>query len=126
MEKKKVDIDINISLVNQEDFAGIVIIGGSGTHILFDNEILLNLISQFFGEGKLVAAICSAPTILANAGILKDKNATCFPGYEDKLESKGAKLTYENVTIDGNIITANGPDAASEFGTAIVNKLKEI
>lgn len=67
-----------------------------------------------------VAAICAAPSILGKKGLLKGKNATCFPGFEGFLE--GAVLSPDSVVTDGNITTGVGPGAAIEFGL----KLTEI
>ena len=79
---------------------------------------------------KILAAICIAPAILAKAGVLEGKNATVWSSVLDKgpikiLEENGANYVEKDVVVDGNIITANGPQAASEFGRKIVEILKE-
>ena len=77
-------------------------------------------------KNKLVCAICIAPMILAKAGLLKDINATVWDvdGKQSSyFNSHGIKYTGEDVTVDGNIITANGPDAASAFGEKIAELL---
>jgi protease I len=71
------------------------------------------------GQGKMVAAICIAPVILANAGLLKKKNATVFESEIAAIEAKGAVYSESGVTVDGNIITANGADQAKQFGLEI-------
>ena len=73
---------------------------------------------------KIIAAICIAPVTLANAGILNGKKATVFPSGKNDLIRNGAKYTGDSVTVDGNIITANGPMAAEAFGKKIVEMLK--
>lgn len=67
-----------------------------------------------------IAAICAAPFILGEHGMLQGKNATCYPGFEDRL--KGANYTGAPVERDGNIITGNGPAQAISFSAAIIEK----
>ncbi len=75
-------------------------------------------------RGHYVAAICAAPAVtLAPLGILKGKNATCYPGFEAHLAQAGASHKAERVVVDGNIITANGPSSAILFGLALVDAL---
>jgi protease I len=72
----------------------------------------------------ILAAICAAPSILANAGLLKGKTATSFPDEGENLKAKGANFTGQGLEIDGRIITADGPAHAKQFGEAIVKALK--
>ena len=66
-----------------------------------------------------IAAICASPAVvLAPLGVLDNKNAVCYPGFE-KMMTK-AKLDYKPIVSDGNILTANGPAAAIQFALAIV------
>jgi len=121
---KKVKADVLLDKATS-DYDAIVFIGGAGASIYFDNTKAHNLAKEFYKKGKIVAAICIAPVTLANAGVLEGKRATVWNGdYVSKLEDKGATYTGEDVTVDGNIITANGPGAAEEFGNAIVEKLQ--
>lgn len=109
--------------VNAKDFDAIVFVGGSGTSVYFDNQHALNLAREFSKSGKIVAAICMAPSILANAGILDGKRATAFPSEKDNISAVGT-YTGKLVEVDGKIITGNGPQAAKEFGKKIVESLK--
>ncbi len=95
--------------------------GGKGTENLAKHEGLKELLVDHNESGKYVAAICAAPTILGQLGMLKDKNATCYPGCEDKLV--GAKINELAVILDGNIITSKGPGTAHNFGLKIVKTL---
>ena len=70
------------------------------------------------GEGKLVAAICAAPSVLGAAGILEGRRATCHPGFEEKLT--GASTSEDAVVVDGNIITSRGMGTAIPFALEIV------
>lgn len=73
-------------------------------------------------RGAYIAAICAAPMILGKRGMLRGKRATCFPGFEDTLE--GAVLNGNRVETDGNLITACGMGAATEFALALVGVMK--
>ena len=68
--------------------------------------------------GKKISAICAAPFVLGKLGILKGKRATCYPGFEQFLE--GATYTASLFTIDGNIITGEGPAAAFPYAYSIL------
>jgi len=115
--------DMLISDVKSNSFDAIVFVGGSGAEVLFDNKTAQDLAKSFYSSGKLTAAICIAPVILANAGILQGKQATVFNSEAGIIKAKGAQYTGKNVTIDGKLITANGPGAVSEFANAIIDAL---
>lgn len=122
----KVKADMNIFNIHVNNFAGIILIGGAGARKYRDNQQLQRIIKKFNEEKKIVAAICSAPVILAQAGILKNIAATCF--YEDKTEliNAGADFKPSPVISRKNIITAEGPKASADFADAIIFKLNEL
>lgn len=116
--------DIKLEQVSVDDYDAIVFVGGPGASVYFNDKRALSMASEAFGKGKKTCAICIAPTILANAGVLKGKRATVWDGdYVRKIESKGATYTRKPVEVDGNVITANGPEAAREFGRTIAKEL---
>ncbi|MFV0390693.1 MAG: DJ-1 family glyoxalase III [Paludibacteraceae bacterium] len=96
--------------------------GGVGTQNLSQHTGLHALLQKQHEEGKLVAAICAAPSVLGKLGILEGKEAICYPGFEDKLT--GATLSGNTVVKDGNIITGKGPGVAVPFALKIVEALK--
>ncbi|MFH1225147.1 MAG: DJ-1/PfpI family protein [Candidatus Diapherotrites archaeon] len=104
---------------NPADFDAVVFVGGSGSSVYFDDEDAHKLARKFAEQGKAVAAICIAPSTLANAGLLKGKKATAYPSEKDNLVSKGAKFTGKGVEADGKIVTADGPKSARDFGKKI-------
>ena len=110
--------------ISPSEFDAIVFVGGSGATVYFGSSTALNLAKEFNSRGKLVCAICLSPSILANAGLLNGKKATSFPSEQANLEAKGAIFTGENVSVDGKIVTANGPNATREFGKKIAELLK--
>ncbi|MDD5162614.1 MAG: DJ-1/PfpI family protein [Candidatus ainarchaeum sp.] len=118
----KAEISLELKQVKTGDFDAIIFVGGSGSETYFKDAAALKLAKEFSKEGKIVAAICIAPMILANAGLLKGKKATCT-GLAEKIEAKGAKLTEALVETDGKIITGKGPQAAREFGKKISEML---
>ena len=100
--------------------AEMLILPGGPTHLDQHNG-LCELLQQHNASDKLIAAICAAPSVLGKLGILKGKQATCYPGYENFLgESYVGGLVVESK----NIITAKGPGLAADFAFCIIEKLK--
>lgn len=120
--------DLLIDDLNVDDFDAIILAGGLGAVKLLDNEMTYAILKKAVIKKKLIAAICIAPTLLANAGILENKRATVWSTDLDKSAIRILQLSdaiYERKSIveDGNIITAENAEYAQEFGEAIVNKL---
>ena len=115
--------DITINDVNVDDYDAVVFVGGTGSSIYFNNSKAHEIAITANKKRKLVGAICIAPSILANAGLLKGKKATSYPSEESNLRLKGADYTGNPVEKDGNIITADGPGSARKFGRMIANSL---
>lgn len=118
-------VDRNLSQVEASDYDAIVFVGGSGAQVYFDAPEAHRLANDAFEQDKVVGAICITPSILANAGILQGKSATAFSSEQENLESKRAIYTGGPVTVDGKIVTASGPEAATAFGQKIIAALKE-
>jgi protease I len=110
--------------VSAADFDGVIFVGGPGMVQHLNDPALTALAKQFADAGKLVAAICVAPVILANAGVLDGIEATVWADNRGDLQAKGAVLSDKPVVTSGRIVTANGPDAAPGFATAVVDALK--
>ncbi len=115
-----VTADILPEELDKSAIEGVVLPGGMpGTTNLQASGFVIDLVKTCATENKLVAAICAAPMILGELGLLEGKDATCFPGFEEHL--KGATVTSAPVAVAGNIITGKGAGAALEFGAALVN-----
>lgn len=117
---------ISIDDVDPEAYDAIILIGGSGAQeYLWDNPALHAHIRAFNEAGKVVAAICLSPVVLAQANILRGKNVTFFstPLSDKAMEFAGANVVDVPVVADGNIITANGPGASEAFGEMIIERL---
>ncbi len=112
-------VDTLVSEVTPTSFDGLVFIGGGGTNVYFDDEDILTMAREMVAAGRVIAAICIAPVILANAGLLAGKEATVFESGADLLRDNGALVQDRPVVIDGRVVTGNGPDAAEAFARAI-------
>ena len=105
------------------EYDAIVIPGGMpGSTLLRDNSKIIEFFKTMYSAKKLVAAICAAPIVLSAAGILKDKEATSYPGFDKELTCKSYN-SKKAVVVDKNVITAQGPAVAILFGYEIVNYL---
>ena len=120
----KVKSDISFYNVNVNNFSSLILIGGSGSRNYWENQSLHKIIKRFFEAKKVIAAICSSPIILAKAGILQNKKATCFS--EEKMELINAGIDYQdrNVVIDGNVVTADNVHSALQFVEAVLQLTK--
>ena len=114
------------TVFSKADFSGDFLIylpgGMPGTTNLDNHEGLKALLTQQLAKGNKVAAICAAPSILGKMGVLKDKEAVCYPGFESQLT--GAKIPETNMAKSDNILTAKGPGVAIPFALKIVEELK--
>lgn len=104
------------------DATMLVLPGGPGTSGLLRHEGLCRLLVRFAAEGKPIAAICAAPSVLGRLGILSGKRATVYPGCGDGID--GVEFSDSFVECDGNIITAIGPAASVAFSARIIEFLK--
>ena len=100
--------------------------GMPGTKHLAEHKGLAEALERALGEERRVAAICAAPSVLGGLGFLRGKKATCYPGFEDKLE--GAECVHDGVVTDGLITTARGLGFALDLGLELAGLLvgKEI
>lgn len=95
--------------------------GGRGTENLYESALVRQTVEDFASAGKLVCAICAAPSVPGRMGLLQGKTATCYPGFEDKL--LGANYVAVEAVRDGNFITASGLGAAIPFALEIITAL---
>ncbi|MGB0292673.1 MAG: DJ-1 family glyoxalase III [Luteolibacter sp.] len=115
----KIGGDVLIDDINTVDYDCLMIPGGPAVMQLLQDGRAGKLAKEFMLAGKTVAAICAAPLILHQAGLLEGKKFTC---YESCKESLPAALN-ERVVIDGELITSCGPGTALDFGFAIAQHL---
>ena len=117
--------DMLVSGINTADYDAVIFVGGNGSHQYWNDPTAHSIAKEAAASGKVVAAICIAPVILANAGLLDGKKATVWPAEAETLRDKGIDYTGKAVEVDCNVITANGPASAKAFGEALVKKLSE-
>jgi protease I len=113
----------SLSEVQVTDYDSVVFIGGCGSKTFFTNDDAFRVAEEMFHANKIVAAICLAPAILANAGVLENRRATVAKTEVKTLLSRNAKYTGPGVMVDGNIITGSGPDYSKRFAKEIITRL---
>lgn len=115
--------DAHISDIEDCSEAELLMLPGGmpGTTNLNASNDVHRLIDSATANGKRIAAICAAPMILGEKGLLDGKNATCYPGFEEHL--KGAKEVGGRVVTDGLVTTAKGAGAAVEFALELISLL---
>ncbi len=125
------EAEVNLLLERSElkDYTAVVFVGGPGAKGYFDHSEAHRIAKEAAKLKIVLAAICIAPVILARSGVLAGKRATVWTSKLDKkaiqdLAQGGASYLKERLVTDDNIITAEGPDAASDFATAIIQKIK--
>lgn len=119
-----VKADIAENSATTDGLEMVVLPGGPGTGNLADSKVVGRFVDYAYDKGVLIGAICAAPTVLGNRGLLRGKKAVVYPGCEAQL--KGAEICNTSVCEDGNIITANGPGASTAFGLHLAARLKGI
>ncbi len=121
-----VPVDLTFNEVHVQNFDAIIFIGGPGASGYIEDIDAHMIARDAVEENVVLGAICIAPLILAHAGVLKEKKATVWnsdgkPG--KRLEAVGATFTNDDVTVDGKIVTANGPPAAEHFAQKVLEVL---
>lgn len=117
-----VKADITDEKFDENNITAVILPGGMpGTTSLDASETVHRALEKASEDGKIIGAICAAPSVLGKAGLLKGKEAICYPGFEKYLS--GAKISDKKVVCDGNIITAAGAGVAREFGLALTAAL---
>lgn len=114
-----------IENVADELFDMIVLPGGlPGADNLRDNKALQGMLKKHAKNSHYLAAICAAPKALLQAGVLKNKTVSCYPGALDSLGLDDMKLTDNAVEVDGKIITSRGPGTAMDFALTLIEVLE--
>jgi protease I len=123
-------VDFLVEDLRPADFDAVIFVGGGGCTEYLDNEKSYRVARETVEAGKILAAICISPVVLAKAGVLKGKKATVWCSVFEQspievLEAGGATYQDVPVVVDGKIITADGPEVAAEFGRAILEALSK-
>lgn len=119
-----VKADMAAEDVDAASLEAVVLPGGlPGTLNLEKSPAVQACIDACAGRGRLVAAICAAPSILAHKGLLEGREATAFPSFQKDLQEGGARLSQRYVVRDGQFLTGRGMGVATQFGLALVEAL---
>ena len=120
---RKTVASLALESADADAYDAVVFVGGPGATVLFEDPTALAIARAMNTDGKVVAAICIAPTVLANAGVLRGRRATAFPSEIETITAAGATYAGAGVCVDGNVVTASGPDRAIAFGRELAKLL---
>jgi len=114
--------DLTLDSALQDEYDMVVLPGGmpGAAHLKSDPRIL-RLLKDMAAAGKYTAAICAAPMVLAEAGVLEGRQATSYPGFLDALP--GVTVSAAAVVQDGKVLTSRGPGTAMDFALALIETL---
>ena len=120
-----VNVDLTVDEAADDDFDALVMPGGQiNPDILRMNDKAVQLVRDFAAAGKPVAAICHAPWLLVEAGIVEGKTVTSWPSVRTDLKNAGGNVVDEEAAVDGNLITSRNPDDIPAFSQAIIEALE--
>jgi protease I len=120
-----VSVDLVADQVKADDVDAVIIPGGYSPDLMRRYPAMVRLVREAFEQGKIVAAICHAGWMLASAGVVQGKKATCFFAIKDDLVNAGATYVDAEVVRDGNLITSRVPSDLPAFCRTIIEALSE-
>jgi protein deglycase len=121
--KIKILPDTTLDKIDYRTYDGLVLPGGAPGFVnLGNDERILKMAREMDKAGKVVAAICAAPSVLIKAGVLQGRRATVSPSGKAQLEAC-ANFSEERVVVDGNLVTSRSPGTALEFALKLVEVL---
>jgi protease I len=115
--------DLTLAEIDLNNYDGLIFVGGMGTRDYWDDAVVHDIAKRAVAAGKVVGATSTAPVILARAGLLDGKDATCYFSETKQITAHGARYTAAAVAVDGNIITCKGPEAVDQFSMAFIKYL---
>lgn len=115
----EIKADLKLESADMDSYDGVILPGGMpGTRNLAAHTGVCDAVKKANATGKLIAAICAAPSVFGGLGLLEGKKATSYPGFEE--EMPGCTYLTDKVVVDGNIITSRGMGTAIDFSLAII------
>lgn len=122
-EGTEVEVTTSAADVTAGDYAGLLVPGGfSPDHLRTDDDVV-SFVQEMVGIGVPIAAICHAPSLLIEAGVVDGTTMTSFPSIRTDLRNAGAEVVDEELVVDGQFITSRDPDDLPAFCRAFVDAL---
>lgn len=123
---REITPDITLGDVDVEDYDALLLPGGvANPDKLRMNEDAVDIAQDFMDDGRIVAAICHAPWLLAEADVLDGRRMTSWPSIRTDLRNAGAEVVDEEVVVDDNLITSRKPEDIPAFSRALLEKLAQ-
>ncbi len=123
---RTVEADLKIADIRVDDYTALVLPGGQiNPDILRTDETAVQTVRDFVSAGKVVAAICHAPWLLIEAGVIEGRSATSYASIQTDMKNAGAKWTDSEVVVDQGIITSRSPDDLEAFNAKIIEEVLE-
>ncbi len=119
----EIEATLAIDETSVDDYDALILPGGKAPAALRENHDVLELAREFCDDDKLVAAICHGPQILASAGALKGRSATCYQGVAQELRDAGAHYLDQEVVVDRNLITSRHPGDLPAFNRELMRRI---
>jgi protease I len=120
----EVDITTVVADADPADYVALVIPGGFSPDHLRTNEAIVEFVRQIAGRDVPVAAVCHAPSLLIEAGLVDGRTMTSWPSIRTDLANAGANVVDEEVVVDGRFISSRKPDDLPAFCAAIIEQLR--
>ncbi len=114
-----------VDRVSASEVDAVIVPGGWAPDLLRRVPAVVRLVKEAFQQGKLIGAICHAGWVLASAGVLRGRTATCFAAIKDDVVNAGATFVDREVVRDGNLVTSRKPDDLPAFMRTILEALEE-
>lgn len=122
----EIDAGLGVDEVRAEDYEALILPGGSAPAKLRENAAVRNVVRAFFAAGKPVGAICHGPKVLASAGVLAGRRATCYEALAPELQKAGVRYEDSEVVVDGNLVTLRLPADLPAFMREMIKKLRAV
>lgn len=123
---RAVKVDMTVDEVEAADYDALLLPGGQmNPDILRMNDRVIQLVKDFDQAGKPIAAICHAPWLLVEAGIVSGKTVTSWPSVRTDLKNAGGNVVDQEVATDGNLITSRKPEDIPAFSEALIAALQD-
>lgn len=120
-----VNVDLTVGEVDVGDYDALLLPGGQiNPDVLRMNDKAVAIVREFDRAGKPIAAICHAPWLLAEAGIIEGRTVTSWPSIRTDLKNAGANVVDREVVTDGNLITSRCPDDIPAFSETLIARLR--